>query len=355
MSPPDMPLEPSGKASSDRPGDADLVLVLVDVLDGHGRVTLRQRFAVGPGRRTITIGRGLTADVTLDDPHAAALHAGIEIGPDGGLLVTDLGSLNGVVIGGRRIAAARALALPDGQLQVGRTRLRLRSSREALAPEKIDAVQATSVLRDPLWLAGLGGAATVVQTIYGGWLGSPRDLAVTIVALLVAAAGVAAVWVAAWGLLTRILQGEWRLVRHAAIALGLGAALFAANGVLDLVWFVAALPGRINPGTLFTVLAAGAGLYLHLMTAAHLTRLRAGLVACLLPALVWGGSLWVTGRSSARDVNHIAESHRIYPPALRLRAAESPDAFFARTKALRPAALRQRSRLLANDPEDPDK
>ena len=350
MSPPD--ISPPDRR---REGPASADLVLVDVLDGHGRVTLRQRFALGPGRRTITIGRGLSADVTLDDPHAAALHASVEMSPNGGLLVTDLGSLNGLVIGHRRVAAAHAEALPDGQLQVGRTRLRLRSSREALAPEKIDAAQATSILRDPLWLAGLGGAATVAQTIYGGWLGSPRDLAVTIVGLLVAAAGIAAVWVAAWGLLTRILQGEWRLVRHAAIALGLGAALYAASGVLDLVWFMAALPGWANPATLLGVLTAGAGLYLHLMTAAHLTRLRAGLVACLLPALVWGGSLWVTGRSSARNVNHIAETHRIYPPALRLRAAESPDTFFARTKDLRDAALRHRSRLLANDPEDPDK
>ena len=108
--------------------------VLVEIIDGHGRRQAGQRLQLTEISRKLTIGRSIHADVTLDDPYAAGLHAAIEIMPDGRVVVSDLGSVNGVVVAGKRCHGVRGLDLPDNALQVGRTRLRIRTGREALEP-----------------------------------------------------------------------------------------------------------------------------------------------------------------------------------------------------------------------------
>ena len=100
--------------------------VLIEILDSHGRVHLRERVALPAERQAFTIGRSVRADVTLDDPHAAAMHATVEVTPDGTLRVSDHDSVNGVVINGKRHRNASHIEVPDGLLQIGRTRLRIR-------------------------------------------------------------------------------------------------------------------------------------------------------------------------------------------------------------------------------------
>src|SRR5262245_8102032 len=110
--------------------------VVVEGLDGQGRVQWRERLMLNGSRRTFTIGRSIDADVTLDDPHAAALHASVEITQDGRVLASDLDSLNGLVISGKRYREARGVELPDNTLQIGQTQLRVRTAHERLQPER---------------------------------------------------------------------------------------------------------------------------------------------------------------------------------------------------------------------------
>jgi hypothetical protein len=216
--------------------------LLVEGLDGRGRAQWCQRFTLGEGRRTLTIGRSIHADVTLDDPYAAALHASLEIGPDGEILANDLGSMNGLIVRGKRYRNAGVVTLADNILQVGRTRLRIRTGQELLEPERPDDLRPASLLRHPAWLAGFAALAGSAQLIYAKWLTAPRDLAEGIVTSLGVAILTICAWVAVWALLSRVMQGEWRWPRHAAICLGVVASLVAVVGLVDLGWFVFALP-----------------------------------------------------------------------------------------------------------------
>ncbi len=184
--------------------------VLVDILDSHGRVHLRERVVLTHDKRSFTLGRAVNADVTLDDAHAAALHATVEITPEGKLLVSDNDTVNGIVVAGKRHRGARNIETPDGLVQIGRTRLRLRTAHEPLAPEKPDQLRPASMLHDPAWLAGIGAVAGLAQLGYTTWLGVPRDLLTALVTTLISAVAGACVWVAFWALLSRMLRGEWR-------------------------------------------------------------------------------------------------------------------------------------------------
>ncbi len=321
--------------------------VLVEHLDNHGRVQWRERFALRADCRTLTIGRSIDADVTLDDPHAAAMHASIEITPEGRILASDLGSLNGLIISGRRCRDIHGLVLADNLLQVGHTRLRVRTAQEILKPEKPDKLRPPSAVRNPFWIAAIGAVACGAQSVYASWLGAPLDLAAGIVGTLALSLALVAGWVAFWALLSRVMQGEWRWTRHAAIILCVAAILVAIAAMIDLGWFMFALPPWGNRNMWIAAVALGCALYLHLTHASELTAGRAALIASILPLLLAGGSQWLQVRNQARNVNYIGGPVRIYPPELRLRASDSVEDFFKSGEALREAA----DKTLANAPE----
>jgi pSer/pThr/pTyr-binding forkhead associated (FHA) protein len=64
------------------------------------------------------IGRGATAEICLGDPHISRRHACISRSDDGGLVVEDLGSANGVFINDVRITAPRPLR-PGDRVSLG--------------------------------------------------------------------------------------------------------------------------------------------------------------------------------------------------------------------------------------------
>jgi pSer/pThr/pTyr-binding forkhead associated (FHA) protein len=324
--------------------------VVVEGLDDYGRVRWRERLLLNDGRRTFTVGRSLDADVTLDDPHAAALHVSIEIAHDGRLLASDLGSLNGLIVRGKRCCNVRGLELPGNTLQIGRTHLRVRTAHERLEPEKPYASPASPFAWGSASIAALAALASGSQLVYARWVGAPRDLAISIATSLLVAVPIAAGWVAVWGLLSRVMQGEWRWLRHCAIFLGVCAAFVAVMGILDLGGFVLALPPSESRYTWIGAIALGCALFLHLLYASDLSARRAALVACGIPLLLAMGSQWMQERSQSRDVNYIGSRTRIYPPALRLRPSETLEGYFNRATGLRELANRRLTEALADEP-----
>jgi hypothetical protein len=329
--------------------------ILIESLDSHGRVQWRERFTLTEKWRKLTIGRSIHADVTLDDPHAAALHASLEVTPEGRVLANDLGSVNGLIVGGRRCRDAHDLELLDNTLQVGRTRLRVRTAHEVLSPEAPDHSRPSSLVHEPMWIMGVGAAACGLQSMYNSWVGAPRDLAAGIVSSLAIWIGVVAVWVAFWGLLSRVMQGEWRWIRHAAIVLSVAAIFSAIVGVIDLGWFAFAMPPWNHLNSWIGAVALGCALYLHLINAANLTAMRAAQIACILPLLIAGGNEWLQGRSLRHNVNYIDARVRIYPPFLRLRASDMVNDYFKTIGNLREEADKKLAKALANDIGDDDK
>lgn len=63
------------------------------------------------------IGRSIGNDLVLSDPSVSRYHAEVDLRPDGGIAITDLDSLNGVYLAGKRIAHSR---LFDGcRIEIG--------------------------------------------------------------------------------------------------------------------------------------------------------------------------------------------------------------------------------------------
>ncbi len=322
-----------------------MAILMVETLDGHGRVLQRDRFEM-EGRAPVVVGRGLEADVVVDDPHVAARHASLALDAAGRVQVTDLGSLNGVIVDGRRHKDARDLPLTRGTLQVGRTRLRLRSGTEPLPAERPDTGTPAFAGRSAA-LAGI--AACTGIALYNVWLEAPPDFAPAAAIALIGGAAVSAVWVAAWALLSRILGGEWRWPAHAAIFFGVVASVFVVGLALDVAGFAWALPRA--PWVAWVLYGAGvaAALFLHITQASSLRRRTAALCAILLPAAVGGTAHWASARSQAGDVDHIADDFSLYPPALRVRAAAPLENFFAEAASLQEEADAGRRRIEAED------
>ena len=328
--------------------------VVVEGLDGHGRVQWRERLALDENRRTFTIGRSIDADVTLDDPFAAEMHASLEVTPDGRIFANDLGSVNGLIICGKSLRGACDLEVPGNVLQIGRTRLRVRTAAERLEPERPYQLRPSSLLRDPVWIAAIGGVIGGLQLGYSSWLSAPRDLALSIVSLLMVAISIGAIWVAVWGLLSRIMQGEWRWIRHCAIFLGVSTTFVTVMGVLELSAFAFALPLPNNRYTWIGAFALAWGLWLHLIHASNLAAGRAALVACIVSVVLAGGNDWLQERYQTRNVNYIPARMHIYPPAVRLRPSDTMANYFKGLEGLRELANSRLIDALANDPNKDD-
>ena len=326
--------------------------VAVEVLDSHDRVHTRERLVMDGGKKSFTVGRGAAADVMIDDAHSAPLHAAVELGADGRWRVTDLGTVNGVIVGGRRHHGAVDLVLPDGRLQVGHTRLHVRGEHEALAPEREDRGNAGALTGHMATIAIAGALVCAGFTAYFGWLVASRDTAMLIAASLLSLFIGTAVWIAIWALLTRVMRGEGRWVTHAAIALGAGAVLLAVEWVMALAWFAFGLPTFPARNVLLSSVVVAAALFWHVTTAARITRRSALWFAVIGPNLIVGMTNWGEARKHTRDVNFIGERMQLFPPALRLRQSGTLDAFFDNAASLKQGADRKRKAMASDDASD---
>ncbi len=93
---------------------------------GAGSLVLPSGERVNLGEHTTTVGRLPESTITIDDGNVSREHARIAPGA-GGYVVTDLGSTNGTLVNGSRIAGQQLLA--DGDIvSFGSTHLRFEAS-----------------------------------------------------------------------------------------------------------------------------------------------------------------------------------------------------------------------------------
>jgi hypothetical protein len=327
-------------------------IVVVETLGSQGRLHARDRVPLTPEKPRLTIGRSPAADVILDDPYAAPLHASVEVAADGAILVTDLGTVNGIVIGGRRHRGAQKMPVPSGRLQIGRTRLRVRSTREEPAPEKPDHAAVFPEQGSPTLGAVAGGLACVAYVAYLAWLDAPRDVAASIAVMAIWAAFSAGLWISLWALLSRVMQGEWHWRWHCAILFIVVAVYALSEIALDLAWFAFSLPRWGSRDLIMGALALGAALYWHLIHASGAGRRRLALIAALLPATLAAGGFWLQSRVQDHNVNYIAVEPKVFPPALRLGKADGLRDYFEQATRLRASADSKLARVPAGEEEE---
>lgn len=94
-------------------------------------------------RDIIKIGRLSSAHLCLDDEKASRIHSVIEVGPDGGLSIIDMGSVDGTYVNGKRVTTKGALTFGD-EIRIGGTTIKVEKSNgevAAIEPSATDVTQ----------------------------------------------------------------------------------------------------------------------------------------------------------------------------------------------------------------------
>jgi hypothetical protein len=320
--------------------------MLIEVVDTHGRVQLKQRIT-GVGSQC-RIGRSLSCDIVLDDLYAAAEHTLLTLQEDGRVHVQDLDTRNGTRIDGERIAEIQGEIIEQGELIVGRTHLRVRTLHAAIAPERTfhrELLRRYRTLLATIGVTGCLGFAAFLQ-----WLDAPATLpAFMLAAVLLTLLGLT-FWTGLWSLITHLNHGAWHVRMHLAIAANCLALCAWGYWLYRMGEFAtqwrwlgwALLPCAIGIALLM--------MYLHLRKATHMTP-QIALLFAGIATLALGGTGWlVNAQTDVRDVNRIVLGPAIFPPALRIAPSMDIADYLTDITPLKRAANRNRQESLVEAP-----
>lgn len=318
----------------------------IEVLARNGDVLHRHQVQHLP----IRLGRAYDNDVIVDDAHAAAHHASIDLDARGELLITDLGSRNGTIYRGARIA--QLVLGGDTVVRLGHTRLRVRPADFAVPPELVDTTMHGWEGAAP---ALLGLLLIALFTGLESWIGDV-DTFQPIHYLLVIASGLAVggLWSGVWALANRLFGAHARLGRHLFI---LGCGLFAigawraASCVMAYAWSAEWLT---RYGNLISIGLACAMLFFHLWTIKPHHPRRFALVSAVLMMAGCTLVMMTNLQSSGRSADELYMSV-LLPPAVRQTPDHSLNDFMADAARLQARADAARARALkAGEPGDDD-
>ncbi|MDH4258772.1 MAG: FHA domain-containing protein [Gammaproteobacteria bacterium] len=321
-------------------------VMLIEQLGPHGHPVLRLRIE-GAGTEC-RIGRDLGCDIVVDDEHAAPQHALLTLLEDGRVNVRDLGTQNGTRVDGTRVPADAGAIIEQGEIIVGRTRLRIRTRHVPIGTERL--FRRNFVRRHRTLLAAAGVSACIA---YGGflqWLEAPSSMlrSITLAGLVVL--GLIALWTGFWALMTKLNHGGWQVRVHVAIASICAAICAWGYWVAGLVAFTVQWSVLVQIGVAIAGTVALAAVYLHLREATHYGRrvalALAGTATLLIGAIAWTIAIGVED-GDVNDVN--------LGPQVRLgeeRVVPNRDIvdYLAEVDELQRAAGRERQKSLLNVP-----
>ncbi len=320
--------------------------MLVEQAGSHGQPVLRQRFQ-GAGTEC-RVGRDLGCDIVVEDEYAAPQHALLTLLEDGRVSVRDLGTRNGTRIDGKRLTADAVAIVEQGEIIVGRTRLRLRTRHTPIGTERV--FRREFVRRHRTILAAAGVSACIA---YGGflqWLDAPSSMLRRVATAALVVLGVIALWTGLWALMSKLNHGSWQVRVHVAIV-SIGAA-FCAWGywVAGLVAFAAQWSLLVRIGVAVVGAVALAALYLHLREATQYGRrialALAGAVTLLIGAVAWIVAIGVDDGS----VNRVELGPEVRLGARRVVPNRDIADYLAEVDKLQRDAGRERQKSLLNVP-----
>jgi hypothetical protein len=307
---------------------------------------LRQRFQ-GAGA-TCRIGRDLGCDIVVDDEHAAPEHALLTLLEDGRVNVRDLGTRNGTRVAMKRVPADRGANIEQGEIIVGRTRLRIRTRHTPVGSERL--FRREFVGRHRTLLAVAGVAACLAYAGFHQWLDAPTSLLRSILMATLITIGLLGLWTGLWTLTTKLNQGIWQLRVHLAIA-SIAAALCAwGYWVAGLVAFAAQWSLLMQLGAAVVAVTALMALYLHLREATPFGR-RMALALAATATVVLGAVAWIlTIGGDTSDVNRVDLGPDVRLGAARVVPNRDIADYLADVDKLKLAAGRERQRSLLDAP-----
>jgi hypothetical protein len=306
--------------------------IVVEVLDRHGAVTQRVRVERFPA----VIGRAYTCDVILDDRHVDAQHARLALTETGGLVIEDLGSVNGLRLAGSASRTASCEVSGGTVVRLGQTTVRIVAADQPVPPAlplPRSGRLATMLegTRAPLAVALAGLLLTLLTT----WLQDPGSAsAAAPLGVALAVAGGAALWAGTWALAGRITVHRPAFLPHFALTW----LFLVATGVLGLVASYAEF--LVPEWTALQVLEALGGilllvalLYEQLGLATTLSRRRRVVRSVVVVgALIALGAL--VGKTAESDEQYVRVGTSLKPLPASLVPAGTPERFLERAATL---------------------
>lgn len=295
----------------------------------------------------LTLGRGLSNHVVLDDAYVAASHARVAPDDQGRLVLTVLDTANGVAVDGRRLAAGAQCLLPEAGalLQLGQTRLRLRLRGEVLAAEKPLPPATASPWLFALPFFALAVAEHALRLDPGAdttaWLP-------VLVGVPVAVAG----WCGLWALLSKVFQHRFDFGGHLRIALPWLLAIELVSVLLPQLAASLAWPGLWHLAAPVQVVLGALWLRAHL---AHVLPLhRRAVTAAVAVATLAGSAILLTVIQRSTDSYSRAPYMSTLPlPATRLAGSVAPAVLVHEMAELvEPLARRVQKARAEEDEED---
>ena len=306
-------------------------VIFLEVLEDEEGVATRHRLERFP----VTVGRGYTNDVILDDPKVSAAHLRIERAEGGALVLRDVGSHNGTFRVEPWGRLAELTLTNDLRVAVGDTVLRFRARTHPVEDTRVSAVPEAPrghVFERPFAFPVVLGM-TVVAALFYEYLTNYQKTNWGALALaVVLPVSATFVWSALWSVASKVTRRRFHFGAHGAIgSLGL-------LGLISVPILVHLVAYALGLGSWMQWLARGGFLawlgyvlfwHLRYVTRAEPRRL----VLMLTGVLVCFGAL--TQADSLLDEEEFSSSldfdRMLLPPAFRLAPAQSVDAFFEET------------------------
>ncbi|WP_426109729.1 FHA domain-containing protein [Massilia sp. PWRC2] len=297
----------------------------LETLARNGEVLQRQQVAAMP----IRLGRAYDNDCIVDDAHCAAHHAVIEFDGGGALVLRDLGSRNGVIHRGRRVASV--LLTGDTVVRLGHTSLRLRQADFPVPAEQIDHTRHS-------WEGGapglLGIALLGVVSLLSVWLNDTEPFQlIRYLQALAYGIGASLVWCGAWAFANRLFGRHARLGRHLFV-FGCGVAAISVFKLLSaLLAFSLSLAWITRYGAHVAVAIVAVMLFYHLVTVKPHGR-RQFAIVCVLLGLLGSGLTLISNEQRSGRLGDELYMSVILPPATRLARARSVGEFMGEVGAM---------------------
>jgi len=206
-------------------------LAFVEIVDRHRDVLARHAVYRWPAR----IGRGYEADVILDDPFVAPLHAAIEPAGMDRFRISDLGSRNGITLAATEQRVDTTEVGPDDVTSLGHTQIRIRTTSYTVPQER--PLLRVALYRRPAAFALLA-ALYIVLLLWNGWvLTNEDDERYVLYFGVLGMVALLAVWISVWSFVSNVTGRLPHFTAHGFVACAGVVALTTSDSVFEYLSF----------------------------------------------------------------------------------------------------------------------
>jgi len=307
-------------------------MIIVEIISQKHMKSEFRRF----NSNSISIGRGFDNDLILRDPFISASHIIIETLDDGGWLVKDNCSRNGLFVNRKAASSKEARIVSGDEIIIGKTKLRIYSSSHIVAPARkiIDnntfvrkinnKMSSFAAILGLVVLYCLEGYAHSIESTpeYGKFL----MMAVFILFISV-------VWSSVWALVTRMLKNRSRFFLHLTMTCFFYCLMLPIKNIAGMFGYISSeiivelISMFLLAGGLFTLLLIG-----HLAVATNLSVMKRAVFSCLTTSCLVLVAIIVFG-AYISDFNPDPDIYgTIKPPVIKISPSKSIKTFLVESK-----------------------